>query len=495
MKSTVDFKAAQPVKVSAESIPRAGRFLRRNMGAYRQRLIVFTLLLADVLLALLTWEACTFLWGLLGGEPLTLFGIVPGVAVWVGLRALLGMYPGYGLDHAEELKRQTYASLMALAITSAFALAAGASSMGSLIIVGLVYAALLVLAPVARPFVKRGLKDAGLWGKPVAILGTGATGKQLIKALKREWTVGLKPVAVFDNRLVPEDKVLEGVPYRGSMWEAQEMARDHGVDTVIFAMPHIRRKHLEKFVRWAGHSFQHVIVMPNLSGVTNSSVVARDLAGAPGVEIRHNLLDPWARRIKRALDLSATLLGGLLISPLLLLLVALIRLDSPGPAFYGHRRLGAGGKHFRCWKFRTMHADADRVLEEFLQANPEAQVEWDQNFKLRHDPRVTRIGRFLRKTSLDELPQLWNVLKGEMSLVGPRPIVDDEVSRYGSVYQTYLRIQPGISGFWQVSGRSDTSYAERVKLDAYYVHNWSVWLDIVILARTVHSVLLSRGAY
>ena len=212
------------------------------------------------------------------------------------------------------------------------------------------------------------------------------------------------------------------------------------------------------------------------------------------MEIKHNLLDPWARAIKYVLDLSATVVGGLLISPLLIAITIAIKLDSPGPAFYAHRRVGIGGNHFRCWKFRTMHADAEQLLNEFLQGKPDLQAEWEQNFKLRDDPRVTRVGRFLRKTSLDELPQLWNVLRGEMSLVGPRPIVEAEISRYGTVYEMYQRIKPGISGFWQVSGRSDTSYAERVKLDAYYVHNWSIWLDLVILVRTVGCVMLGRGA-
>jgi Undecaprenyl-phosphate galactose phosphotransferase WbaP len=177
-----------------------------------------------------------------------------------------------------------------------------------------------------------------------------------------------------------------------------------------------------------------------------------------------------------------------------LALVILVKLDSPGPAFYGHRRLGEGGKHFRCWKFRTMHTDAEQRLDEYLQGNPNLRAEWKQNFKLRDDPRVTRIGRFLRKTSLGELPQLWNVLRGQMSLVGPRPIVDAEVPRYGTVYELYQRIRPGISGLWQVSGRSDTNHAQRVKLDAYYVHNWSVWLDLVVLASTLRCVVPGQGA-
>jgi lipopolysaccharide/colanic/teichoic acid biosynthesis glycosyltransferase len=135
------------------------------------------------------------------------------------------------------------------------------------------------------------------------------------------------------------------------------------------------------------------------------------------------------------------------------------------------------------------------LLDEYLQGKPDLRAEWERNFKLRDDPRVTRVGQFLRRISLDELPQLWNVLKGEMSLIGPRPIVDAEIPKYGMVYEMYRRIRPGISGLWQVSGRSDTSYSHRVELDAYYVHNWSVWLDLVILVRTVRVVMMRRGAY
>ncbi len=290
--------------------------------------------------------------------------------------------------------------------------------------------------------------------------------------------------------------MLEGVPYGRTLTDAMTMAQEYGLDTAILAMPHTRHEHLAKLMNLASTSFRYVIVMPDLDGMPSfSAVIARDFAGNFGVEIKYNLLFPWARRTKRLLDVLLTVVGGLLIGPLLLALAILIKLDSSGPTFYGHRRLGADGEHFRCWKFRTMHTNAEQLLDEFLQSNPDLRAEWEQNFKLRDDPRVTRVGRFLRKTSLDELPQLWNVLRGEMSLVGPRPIVDAEIPKYGTVYEMYRRIRPGISGLWQVSGRSDTDYGERVQLDSYYVNNWSVWLDVVILVRTVRSVLLGRGAY
>jgi Undecaprenyl-phosphate galactose phosphotransferase WbaP len=260
-------------------------------------------------------------------------------------------------------------------------------------------------------------------------------------------------------------------------------------------MPHTRREQLAELVGRASISFKHVLIIPNLGGITNSAVVARDFAGTFAVEIKHNLLVPWVRRCKRALDLVGTLAGGLLISPLLLTIVVLIKLDSPGPAFYGSPRRGSGGRQFRCWKFRTMHSGAERLLDEYLRDNPDLRAEWEQNYKLRDDPRITRIGRFLRKTSLDELPQLWNVLLGEMSLVGPRPILEAEMPNYGETYELYKRVSPGMTGLWQVSGRNNISYADRVMMNAYYVRNWSIWLDLVILTRTIKIVLAARGSY
>lgn len=485
MENTANLETTRHTEVFGSVAP-ASRLRTRRVTHRRQKLVVGTLVLSDALLALCAWMATASLQGLwMGGtlEEGILASIAPAVFVWVGLRALLGLYPGYGLDHVEELQRQTSAALAALTITVLFVFASGAGSayLSVLIVAG--FLELLFLVPLTRYFVKRILLKIGLWGKPVAIIGSQEVAKNLLKVLQREWQLGLEPVAVYDSRSAPEQEVL------------RELAQGSGVDTVIFATPHTRREEVAKLVEGASVIFRRVVVMPNLGGITNSAVVARDYAGNFGVEIKHNLLDPWARRIKHVLDLCATIAGGFMISALLIAVVVAVKLDSSGPAFYGHRRLGADGKHFLCWKFRTMHVNAEQRLDEFLQDNPYLRAEWEENFKLRNDPRVTRVGRFLRKTSLDELPQLWNVLRGEMSLVGPRPIVDAEVPKYGATYGMYRRIRPGITGFWQVSGRSDTGYQERVNLDAYYVHNWSVWLDLVILARTVRSVVLSRGAY
>ena len=180
--------------------------------------------------------------------------------------------------------------------------------------------------------------------------------------------------------------------------------------------------------------------------------------------------------------------------PVFVVLALLVKCSSRGPVFYRARRLGVNGKPIEVWKFRTMYKDADERLAKILAENPELKKEWDENFKLKNDPRITPLGKILRKTSLDELPQFVNVLRGEMAVIGPRPIVEKEIAYYGPSYEVFSRVKPGITGFWQVSGRSDTTYERRIELDMYYINNWSIWLDYYIFLKTVKEVLICRGA-
>jgi Undecaprenyl-phosphate galactose phosphotransferase WbaP len=260
-------------------------------------------------------------------------------------------------------------------------------------------------------------------------------------------------------------------------------------------MPHTRREQLAKLVGLASVSFRHVMVVPNLGGITNSAVVARDLAGTFAVETKHNLLNPFALWAKRTVDFVLTVIGGVFVLPLIFVLGLLVYLESGWPIFYSDRRLGKDGKLFSCVKFRTMAPNAEALLLQVLEANANYREEYLLYHKLRDDPRITRIGRFLRKTSLDELPQLWNVLKGEMTLVGPRPYLPRESDEIGVTQREILRVPPGITGPWQVSGRNHTFFSERVRMDAHYVRDWSIWLDIVLLARTVKALLFDRAAY
>lgn len=203
---------------------------------------------------------------------------------------------------------------------------------------------------------------------------------------------------------------------------------------------------------------------------------------------------PLGRSPKRFVDILLVVLSVPLLLPLMIGIAIMLKLTDPGPLFYGHRRIGFRGREFRCWKFRTMVPNGDAILAEHFRENPAAEEVWKDKRKLEDDPRVTRIGAWLRKLSLDELPQLWNVLTGEMSLVGPRPVVLDELDYYGASAKYYLAARPGLTGLWQISGRSDTTYAERVHLDATYVQDWSLGLDMRTVLMTVPAVIQSRGA-
>lgn len=471
-------------------------FSGRRVEVWRQRLVSFLLISSDVLLALLVCEAAFALQGIWGRGQLseaTAAGIVPGIAAWIAIRALMGLYPGYGLDQVEELRRQTYALLATLATTAVFAIVAQVGYLISRLSLFLGFLGLLILAPPTRCLVKWLLMKSGLWGKPVVIFGSGEFGGRVAALLTGEWTLGYRPVAVFESSPARGNRY-EEIPDEKSLDEAMLLVRHRGVDTVILAMPHTRRRSLARLVGWASRGFRHVTVIPNLEGITNSVVVARNFAGIFGVEIRHNLLNPSVLRVKRAMDLAATLFGGILVLPLILVLALLVWLESGRPVFYSAERIGRNGKLFSCVKFRTMVPDAEAALQRILESDPERRAEYSKYHKLRNDPRVTRIGRFLRATSLDELPQIWNVLRGEMSLVGPRPYLPRESEDIGVMQSEILRVYPGMTGPWQVGGRSDTSFSERVDIDAYYVRNWSIWLDLVLLARTGRVLLSGRGA-
>ncbi|MCC2611778.1 sugar transferase [Neorhizobium sp. Rsf11] len=208
-----------------------------------------------------------------------------------------------------------------------------------------------------------------------------------------------------------------------------------------------------------------------------------------------DLAFPTGGLAKRTFDITAAALALILFSPIFLMIAALVKFSDNGPVFYGHRRIGHNGRSFRCLKFRTMAVNGDEVLRNYLNANPQAAEEWRATRKLKVDPRVTVVGTVLRKLSLDELPQLINIVRGEMSVVGPRPVVDEELNLYDSFAAYYLRTRPGLTGLWQISGRNDVSYETRIAFDTQYVQNWSLLGDFAIIAKTIPAVCLARGSY
>jgi Undecaprenyl-phosphate galactose phosphotransferase WbaP len=259
-------------------------------------------------------------------------------------------------------------------------------------------------------------------------------------------------------------------------------------------MPGLPSAKLTALVERVGGVFSHLLVIPDLFGLATLGVPAREVDGILGLEVRQQLLLPGPRLAKRVMDVALTALGGLFLLPIFVLLAALIRIDSPGPIFYAQDRLGRDGRRFRALKFRTMHGDGEARLQAVLAADARLAAEYAEFHKLSRDPRVTRVGRLLRKYSLDELPQLWSVLTGDMSLVGPRPYLEREVAQMNGREGVILRALPGMTGLWQVGDRNATRFEERTATDVHYVRNWSPWLDVWVLARTLGVVLGGTGS-
>jgi Undecaprenyl-phosphate galactose phosphotransferase WbaP len=281
----------------------------------------------------------------------------------------------------------------------------------------------------------------------------------------------------------------------GRLSEAPDWADEHEIGTAIIAMPGAERDRLVAIVHEMSEFFPKLIVVPNLFGMATVDVTPRQVQGVLGLELRQNLLLWYTRAFKRMLDLLLVVVMSPFILLTGLVITVAIWLESGRPILFVHERIGRGGHPFRALKYRSMIHTADEVFETSVQKDEDLREEWDRTGKIKRDPRMTRVGRVIRRLSLDELPQFWNVFKGDMSVIGPRPIIREEIPKYGEAFDLYKRVRPGLTGLWQVSGRSDLPYEDRVWLDSHYVRNWSIWLDIVILVRTVGVVVAGRGAY
>lgn len=349
---------------------------------------------------------------------------------------------------------------------------------------------------VGRYLIKRLLVTIGLWEKPVIIIGAGKTAELLAKAFEDEPNMGYKIVGLIEDNYV-QRKLIQRYPLLGNFANAEKTVAYNGIRDVIIAAPGIDREDLLQLIYKIQPLVDNVSIVPNLFGVPMGNMEAEVFLNQNTVllHMRNNMSSVTNKILKRCFDVSLSIIGLIFITPILLVIALLIYLDSPGPLIFAHKRVGKNGQPFYCYKFRSMIMNSQEVLEDHLQQNPAARAEWEQDFKLRDDPRITKLGKFIRKTSIDELPQLFNVIKGEMSLVGPRPIIHKEIPKYGEYINDYCLTHPGITGYWQVSGRNDVDYDSRVRMDSWYVRNWSVWLDIVLLIKTVNVVLARKGAY
>lgn len=365
----------------------------------------------------------------------------------------------------------------------------------SRIFLGTVWLAGFVYLAVSQHIAKKILTATGLWQIPVVLVGAGKTAELLLNAFENDTGLGYKIAGLVEDD--PGAALRKRYPVIGTFAGAEEAVKRAGVKDVLIAAPGLDRDELLNMVYRLQPYVDNITFVPDLFGVPVGHMELDTLFNEKAVllRIRNNLANVYNRFLKRSFDLLLSIAGMIIFVPAIAVISLCVYIDSPGPIIFAHKRIGKGGKSFPCYKFRSMAPNAAEALAKYLAENPAAREEWERDFKLKDDPRVTRVGNFLRKTSLDELPQLFNVIKGEMSLVGPRPIVTGEIEKYGKYIYDYYLVRPGITGMWQVNGRSDTTYDERVQLDSWYVRNWSLWQDVMLLVKTVGVVLKGKGAY
>ena len=349
---------------------------------------------------------------------------------------------------------------------------------------------------VGRYIFREFLNRLKLFETSVLFVGMGRTAELVLDSFSRIGGGGYKVLGFLDDN--PKSVKLKR-KYRilGRFKNLERVIRLTKVKNVIITAPGLKNSELVELVARVRPLVENVAFVPDLVGAPVENLAAESLGESNVIflRVKNNLKHWYNRFFKRIFDLTLTLMGLVIALPIGIIIALLIKLDSKGPILFFHKRVGQNGKYFDCLKFRSMVIDSDRVLKELLETNPAAKEEWEKEFKLKDDPRITKMGKILRKTSLDELPQLINVIKGEMSLVGPRPIIKDEIEKYGEFFADFCLVPPGITGVWQVNGRSDTTYEERVQMDSWYVRNWSPWVDIVYLLKTFSVVIKGKGAY
>jgi exopolysaccharide biosynthesis polyprenyl glycosylphosphotransferase len=337
------------------------------------------------------------------------------------------------------------------------------------------------------------LRSYGYFVSRAVIIGANDEGLMLANQLSNWQYSGLHILGFIDKKFLPYETPLKGMRVLGNMEHLDQVIEEYDVDELILASSSIstRDKLLEIFQKYGVSDDVNIRMSSGLYEIITTGLKVREYAFVPLVCVNKVRLTGFDNFMKIMLDYGLTIPALIVLSPLFLLLAIAIRLDSPGPILYRRRVMGVNNRQFDAFKFRTMRIDG----EEILAKSPELQKELAETHKLKNDPRITRIGRILRKFSLDELPQFFNVIRYEMSLVGPRMIHPDEMKEYKRWGLNLLTVRPGITGLWQVSGRSDLSYQDRIRLDMHYIRNWSIWLDLQLLWQTIPAVLKGRGAY
>ena len=337
------------------------------------------------------------------------------------------------------------------------------------------------------------LRERGYYLSPAVIVGANDEGISLASQLKQWRTSGFHILGFVDNKLQANENVLPEITCLGNVRQLNEIVQRFEVEEIILATSSFStRDHMVDIFRQYGVDGRAKIRFSSgLYEIMTTGLTVTNFAYVPLVGVNPVRLTGMDRILKTLLDYFVIIPGLILTWPIYLLIAVVIKLDSPGPVIHRRKVMGVNGRQFDALKFRTMYTNGDELLKQF----PEKEAELKETHKIKDDPRITRVGKFLRKFSLDEIPQAFNVLFNQMSLVGPRMISPPEMDKYDRWDMNLLTVRPGITGLWQVSGRSDISYEERVRIDMQYIRNWSIWLDIQILIQTIPAVLKGRGAY
>ncbi len=382
----------------------------------------------------------------------------------------------------EETKRLWRGAFVATALTI-IAIYVSRSYMVSRIVVVLAFISGLILLPLVRILFKRMLFKLKLWTKRIIIIGNDQTAQILRKEIIKNQNLGYEIINPAEN-----------IDF-SHLSDANWLKNKHP-DGVIVSATAVPKESIAEIYRMVEGSSEEFMIVPDIAELQNVGVEIAQLESLLLMKFRYNLLQPTNLILKRTIELLFTIIALIILIPFFLIASIVIKLTSTGSVLFKQQRIGKKKKLFHCLKFRSMYKDADNRLETLLKTQSVSIEEWNKYMKFKSkDPRITPFGRFLRRFSLDEIPQLWNVLRGDMNLVGPRPYLPRELERIGRFINIITKVTPGISGLWQVSGRSELPFEERLLLDEYYVKNWSLWLDFVIILRTFGVVLKSKGAY
>jgi exopolysaccharide biosynthesis polyprenyl glycosylphosphotransferase len=414
--------------------------------------------------------------------------------LWLALFKLLGLYDKRDITSAGDETSSIFGATIAgslLLFALLFLYRGFWFSRALLIYAAVICSLLMMVSRYLLNIIQREMYKKGMGIRRTLILGAGEIGQGLANKIFTEKETGYKAVAFLDDDRDKIDKVFYGVPVMGPIISTKNMIKELNIDEVILATGKLhQQKVLEIITECEGQGVEFKLV-PGILELIASRISTDEIGGIPLLSIKEIKLQGVNAAIKRSSDVIISLSALLILSPLMLIVACAIKLGSKGPVFFSQRRVGKDGRTFDLFKFRSMVESAEAMFTKVV-ADKGGDI---IRFKAKDDPRVTGIGRIIRKFSIDELPQLFNVFSGDMSLVGPRPPVPIEVEKYSSWHKKRLRVRPGLTGLWQVSGRSELPFEDMVRLDIYYIENWSLWMDFRIMLRTIPTVIFGSGAY